>query len=60
MTKEIKVVRDKKILDEGFSTYSVKIYNYMCFSLIITGVTTIVTISFEPLVNLLFIIGPND
>jgi len=52
-------IMEVKTFNEGFSAYILKIYSYMCLALAITGITALVTLSVDPLINTLFILGPN-
>jgi FtsH-binding integral membrane protein len=44
--------------DEGLRNYMLKIYNYMAFGLVITGIAAFVTIA-TPISNLIFSFGPS-
>lgn len=49
----------QKVYDEGLRAYMLKVYNFMAMALLLTGVAAVATLSFEPLRNLIFIVGPN-
>jgi FtsH-binding integral membrane protein len=49
----------QKSYDEGLRSYMLKIYNYMALALVVTGVAAFATLSFEPLMRLMFQISPN-
>lgn len=51
--------RPQKSYDQGLRDYMLKIYNYMALALIVTGVAAFATLSFEPLMRLMFQISPN-
>lgn len=48
----------QKGYDEGLRSYILRIYNLMALALVITGVMAFATISFPPLTNLMYVIGP--
>lgn len=49
----------QKSYDEGLRAYMLKIYNYMALALVITGATAFATLNFQPLMHLIYQIGPN-
>jgi hypothetical protein len=59
MAKNIKIVDINKALDEGLRSYIINIYIYMSVALAITGIVAIITISFDPIVNTLYVLGPS-
>ena len=56
-TKTLTAASKNKIFDEGLRRYMLKVYNYMALALLLTGTAAIITISFEPLYNLMFQTG---
>lgn len=56
-TKTFTVSSKNKSFDEGLRKYMLKVYNYMALALLLTGVTAIATVSYEPLANLMFQTG---
>jgi len=49
----------RKSVDEGLRQYFLLIYNYIALALAITGFAAFASLNFEPLVNLLYVVGPN-
>ncbi|HJK86707.1 MAG TPA: Bax inhibitor-1/YccA family protein [Candidatus Megaira endosymbiont of Nemacystus decipiens] len=50
--------KDSRGFDQGLREYMLKIYNYMALALLLTGFMAYATISFPPLLNLMYNIGP--
>lgn len=51
--------QDRGSMDEGLRSYMLKIYNFMAMGLLVTGVFAYATLTFLPLKELMFNIGPN-
>jgi FtsH-binding integral membrane protein len=48
----------RKGFDEGLRQYFLSVYNYVALALAVTGLAAFASLNFEPLTNLIYIIGP--
>jgi len=48
----------RKGFDEGLRQYFLSVYNYVALALAVTGLAAFASLNFEPLMNLIYIVGP--
>lgn len=51
--------KESRGFDQGLRDYMLKIYNYMALALLVTATMAYATLNFEPLLRLMYNIGPN-
>ncbi len=52
--------KDSRGFDAGLRNYMLKIYNLMALALLLTGVMAMATLTFPPLMNIMYNVGPNS
>ncbi len=56
---KLRTVSEAKGFDQGLRDYMISVYNYMAMALLVTALAGFVTVSFEPLKNIMFNFAPN-